>query len=137
MAEIFNVTIPVVWIIQILITAFLAVLFLQSGLDKVVDWKGNIEYLTEHFAASPLRGTVFLMTAMITVIETAAGFICALGVVWLLFFGDKSLAFLGTLIAAVNLIMLFFGQRMAKDYGGAAILVPYFILTMMGLYILI
>lgn len=137
MAEIFEVTIPVVWIIQILITAFLAVLFLQSGLDKVVDWKGNLEYFTEHFAASPLRGTVFMMTAMITVIETAAGIICALGVIWLLFFGDKSLAFLGTLIAAVNLIMLFFGQRMAKDYGGAAILVPYFILTMLGLYILI
>jgi hypothetical protein len=26
-------------------------------------------------------------------------------------------------------VMLFFGQRMAKDYAGAAALVPYFILS--------
>jgi diacylglycerol kinase len=39
-------------------------------------------------------------------------------------------------VAALNLIMLFFGQRVAKDYGGAAILVPYFILTMVGLFVL-
>ena len=42
------------FILQLLVSAFLAVLFLQSGLDKVIDRKGNRAYLDEHFARSPL-----------------------------------------------------------------------------------
>jgi hypothetical protein len=33
---------------------FLAILFLQSGIDKVVDRRGNLEWLNGHFAKSPL-----------------------------------------------------------------------------------
>jgi len=32
-------------------------------------------------------------------------------------------------ITSTALLMLFFGQRMAKDYTGAAALIPYFILA--------
>jgi hypothetical protein len=35
----------------------------------------------------------------------------------------------GAQLAALNVVMLFFGQRIAKDYAGAAALVPYFILS--------
>lgn len=136
MNEFFGISVPMTSLIQLLITLFLAVLFLQSGLDKVFDFKGNLSYFTDHFSGSPLAPTVALMTLVITITETAAGILCALGVVWLLLFGSADFAFLGTLVCALNLIMLFFGQRMAKDYGGAAILVPYFILTMIGLYVL-
>ena len=31
--------------------------------------------------------------------------------------------------------MLFFGQRLAKDYAGAATLVPYFILAVLGIWL--
>ena len=34
--------------------AMVAILFLQSGLDKALDWKGNLAWLTGHFAKSPL-----------------------------------------------------------------------------------
>jgi hypothetical protein len=37
------------------------------------------------------------------------------------------LPFYAAVCSAVSLLMLFFGQRMAKDYAGAAALVPYFI----------
>jgi hypothetical protein len=47
--------------LQALVSAFLAILFLQSGADKVVDRRGNIEYLKKHFAKSPLAGTVVPM----------------------------------------------------------------------------
>jgi hypothetical protein len=40
---------------------FLGVLFLQSGLDKVTDRKGNLKWLTGHFAKSPLSGVVPLV----------------------------------------------------------------------------
>ena len=36
-------------------------------------------------------------------------------------------------IIAVDLIALFFGQRIAKDYQGAATLVGYFMLSTLGI----
>ena len=40
------------------------------------------------------------------------------------------------MISAISLIALFFGQRMAKDYAGAAVLVPYFLLALSAIYLL-
>jgi hypothetical protein len=116
--------------------AFLAILFLQSGIDKLVDRKGNIEWLTGHFANSPLAGQVVPMLSVVTLIEIGAGLLSALGAAWLLFTGSSSVAAWGALVAIVALLMLFFGQRMAKDYEGAAVLVPYFILTVGALWLL-
>jgi len=45
-------------------------------------------------------------------------------------------AYLGAVVAGVNLVALFFGQRVSKDYGGAAALVPYFLLALVGVYLL-
>jgi hypothetical protein len=116
-------------VMQILTAAFLAILFLQSGLDKLVDRKGNLEWLRGHFAKSPLRNVVPLLLGVITLLELLAGGASAAGVVGLLF-GRAEPALLGALLAALALTCLFFGQRVAKDYAGAAGLVPYFILTM-------
>jgi diacylglycerol kinase len=33
-------------------------------------------------------------------------------------------------------LALFFGQRIAKDYAGAAVLVPYFLLVLVAMYLL-
>ena len=33
----------------LLILALLTVTFLQSGYDKIKDWKGNVAWLTGHF----------------------------------------------------------------------------------------
>ncbi|MCE2882869.1 MAG: hypothetical protein LW636_11015 [Planctomycetaceae bacterium] len=112
---------------QILTTALLAICFLQSGIDKVVDFKGNLAWLNGHFAKSPLRAQVAPMLAVITVLECAAGALCAAGVVQIAWMEARTLALYGAELAALNIVMLFFGQRMAKDYAGAAALVPYFI----------
>ena len=45
------------------------------------------------------------------------------------------LALYGTILASVALIMLFLGQRIAKDYVGAQSLVSYFILTILTLLV--
>ena len=47
-----------IYAMQILASAFLAILFLQSGIDKVIYRRGNLEWLTGHFAKSPLAGIV-------------------------------------------------------------------------------
>jgi hypothetical protein len=124
------------WLPQLLCAAFLAILFLQSGMDKVVDWKGNLGWLTGHFAKSPLKGVVPPMLATLTLLELAAGALSAAGAVALLVNGSPFLAYLGAVLSAVSLVALFFGQRMAKDYAGAGGLVPYFLLALAGVYLM-
>ena len=48
-----------------------SILFIQSGLDKVFDWKGNLEWLTGHFSKTIFAKTVPPMLATITVMELA------------------------------------------------------------------
>ena len=124
------------YILQILVSAFLAVLFLQSGIDKVVDRRGNREYLNEHFARSPLAGTVGPMFAVITMLEVSAGALSGVGCALLLLTHDSTVAYLGAVVGGVNIVALFFGQRVSKDYAGAAALVPYFLLTLAAVYLL-
>jgi hypothetical protein len=123
-------------VMQVLASAFLAILFLQSGIDKVVDRRGNLEWLQGHFAKSPLAGFVPVMVTIITILELAAGGLNAVGCAVILLNRDSTLAFYGAVIAAVSIVALFFGQRMAKDYAGAATLVPYFLLALAAIYLL-
>ncbi|HET8933780.1 MAG TPA: hypothetical protein VFN67_10085 [Polyangiales bacterium] len=120
-------------LMRVLVSAFHAILFLQSGIDKIVDRKGNMAWLTGHFAKSPLASLVSPMVTVITLVEVAAGALSGVGVFTLLFTGSRFCAALGALLAALGLLMLFFGQRMAKDYAGAAGLVPYFIVAVLSL----
>jgi hypothetical protein len=109
----------------------IAILFLQSGLDKVFDFKGNLEWLTGHFAKTFLRGMVFPMVVSITVLELATGFLAAAALVYFLTTGSVALIFYAAALGAAAILALFFGQRVAKDYPGAAVLVPYFILLIL------
>jgi diacylglycerol kinase len=124
------------YLMQIFSAAFLAILFLQSGIDKVVDRRGNLEWLKGHFAKSPLVGIVPALLTTITILEIAAGGLSAIGCVLVIVLRDSSVAFYGAVISAVAVLALFFGQRMAKDYAGAAVLVPYFLLTLVAIYLL-
>jgi diacylglycerol kinase len=125
-----------IYLLQLFTAAFLAILFLQSGIDKVVDRSGNLEWLKGHFAKSPLAGVVPAMLTIITILELAAGILSAIGCIFVLLSRDSTVAFYGAIISAIAIISLFFGQRMAKDYAGAAVLVPYFLITLVAIYLL-
>lgn len=114
---------------------FVAILFIQSGLDKVFDWNGNLEWLTGHFGETPLKPFVPMMLATITVLEILTGVLSAVGFVYFLFTGSVFLIFIAAVLGAASITALFFGQRVAKDYEGAAVLVPYFILMMILIYL--
>ena len=58
------------WLLQLFISAFLAILFLQSGVDKIVDRRGNLEFLQGHFAKSPFSGMVPMLVTAITAAQT-------------------------------------------------------------------
>lgn len=119
-----------------LFTALLvAILFIQSGLDKVFDWSGNLEFLKGHFSKTILAGMVPPMLATVTVMELAAGALSAAGIIYFLATGSLGLIFVASIIGTASLAALFFGQRLAKDYPGAAVLVPYFILLLIMMYL--
>lgn len=112
-----------------------SILFIQSGLDKVFDRRGNLEWLTGHFSKTFLAPLVPLLFVTITVMELAAGVLSAAGIIYFLFTSSAVLIFAASIIAAFSISALFFGQRVAKDYSGAAILIPYFILIVMLMYL--
>jgi len=120
---------------QLLISAFLAILFLQSGLDKVIDRDGNAIYLREHFKDSPVIGQVDVMLTVVTAFELLAGSLSGLGALAFLLWGGQTFAYAGAVLGAITIVMLFFGQRVAKDYAGAAVLVPYFLLTLLAIHV--
>lgn len=114
-----------------------AILFIQSGLDKVFDWKGNLEWLTGHFSKTFLKSFVWLMLAKITVAELLTGFLAAAGIIYFFAAGSTLLIFYASVLGTASITALFFGQRVAKDYAGAAVLVPYFILLIAMMYLTI
>ena len=124
------------YLLQILVSAFLAILFLQSGLDKIVDRRGNLEWLRAHFAKSPLAKIVPLLLTIITTLETAAGAFSAVGCALIVITDNSTVAFYGAILSALSLLALFFGQRIAKDYPGAAVLVPYFLVVLAAIHYL-
>ena len=96
-----------VFVLQILISAFFAILFLQSGIDKVVDRRGNLEWLTGHFAKSPLARAVPLLLSAITLMELAAGGLSGVGCALILFRHDPTIAFYGAIASGVSLFSPF------------------------------
>jgi uncharacterized membrane protein YfcA len=119
----------------LLSATLIAILFIQSGLDKVFDWKGNIEWLTGHFSKTFLSGMVPMMVGTITVLELITGVLSGVGIIHFLIAGSTVLIFYAAVIGAASIIGLFFGQRIAKDYPGAAVLVPYFILLIIVIHL--
>src|SRR6516165_11839740 len=101
------------YLMQVFVSAFLAILFLQSGIDKVVDRRGNLEFLQGHFAKSPLAGIVPLLVTLITILEVLAGILSAIGCVVILLTHSSVIAFCGAVISAVYGLALFVGQLMA------------------------
>jgi hypothetical protein len=124
------------YLLQLLVSAFLAILFLQSGIDKIVDRQGNLEWLKGHFAKSPLAGVVPLVFGVLTLVELSAGILSGIGFVMLILTRNPLIAFYGAIVSSVAIVTLFFGQRMAKEYAGAAVLVPYFLLTLAAIFLL-
>jgi hypothetical protein len=124
------------WFGRLAVTAFFAIAFVQSAMDKWVDSTGNLDYLTGHFANSPLRRTVTPMFWAITVLEALAGGFCALGTLQILFGLGTGLALIGLVFSIISLLCLFFGQRLAKDYGGAVVLASYFAVALLGLILI-
>lgn len=123
--------------IEILILLFLIVTFLQSGIDKITDWKGNVAFISDHFKNSPLKNMVPFLLGIVVIIEIVASLFMIYGIYEIISSGAKEFALYGVELASLTLIFLLIGQRLAKDYAGAMSLAVYFIVTILGLMVLL
>ena len=121
---------------EILLLLFLIITFLQSGFDKISDWNGNVSWLKEHFSKTSLKNIVPLMVGIILVTEVVAGILCLIGIYQLLSTGNPLFAIYGAILSCVTLLMLLFGQRVAKDYEGAKTIAVYFIPSILLVFLL-
>ncbi|RTZ09185.1 DoxX family membrane protein [Flavobacterium sp. GSP6] len=121
-------------ITSILILIFLAITFLQSGYDKLFYWKDNVEWLKGHFDKTPLKNHVPLALLNILILELISGILCVVGCVELFVNNGRIFGFYGAVFSCITLLMLLFGQRLAKDYDGARTIVIYFIPAILAVY---
>jgi len=125
--------IEIMHIIQLLIAIFIAICLLQSGADKIIDFQENKEYFSEHFANSPLHKFDSLLLVSLTILELSGGLLAIIGIMQFILSGTTDILRYAFVLQACVFICLFTGQRLAKDYTGAAILVNYFLLTILAL----
>lgn len=121
---------------EIFILIMLAIVFLQSGIDKILDRKGNLSWLQGHFANSPLKNMVPFSLFTVTVFEIISGLSAVVGAVSLITCEGTLFALISGILSAITFLMLFLGQRLAKDYAGAQTIVIYLIPTVFLLYLL-
>jgi len=121
-------------IICAFISLFIGIIMTQSGLDKIFNWEGELDFMTEKFSKTIIANFSAFGLIQVTILETLSGLLSLLGSVMILFYNDESYGIMGLILAAVSLCILMVGQRISKDYEGSAVLVPYFLLTMIGLF---
>lgn len=123
-------------VLRSLIPLLMAVLLGQSGLDKVTDFRGNLEWMTGHFSKTILKNIVRPSLIMITALELASALLCIAGVVSIWVFSSEVIAFWALLLCTITLLKLFAGQRIAKDYAGAATIAMYVFIAVAGMFLL-
>ncbi len=121
---------------EFFILLMLAIVFLQSGIDKIVDWKGNLGWLKGHFSKSLLKDMVPVSLFIITILEIISGLSAVVGAVSILSCGETFFALVSGIFSAVTFTLLFLGQRLAKEYPGAQGIVVYMIPTFFLIYLL-
>jgi len=121
-------------VILVLCAGFIAITFLQSGLDKVFNYKENLGWIGEQFAKTFLRNTIKLFLPVIMIGELLAGSICVYGMVELILNAKILPLIYGFAIAGIVLLLLLFGQRVSNQYAGAVSLTGYFMIVIVGLF---
>lgn len=119
---------------SILLLVFLALTFIQSSYEKLFYWQENLDFMKDHFAKTRLKNLVKLALIHLVILELISGILSVVGVIELLVNNGRTFGFYGAIFSSISLLMMLFGQRLAKDYDGARTVVIYFIPAIMAVY---
>ena len=122
----------------------LFVLFFQSSIDKIINWKENYTWLQDYFSKTFLNRFTKFNLLVITILELTSALMCLYCTLGMGNFisnntiegvvvdqlSDCRILVLTNILCCITLLFLFTGQRIAKDYLGAVRIIPYFILIL-------
>jgi len=115
-------------IAHILVSIFFSIVFFQSSLDKINDREGNLKFFNHHFKGTFFQNYTSISLNFLALLEITSAFLCCFGIFYKLSYHDSIFIYYGLLMIAIVLLSLLLGQRLAKDYAGAADITIYFIL---------
>jgi len=117
----------------ILVLAFFSIVFIQSGVDKVFDYKGNLSFLNDLLRGFFSRPLINFALISVAILELTSGILCLIGIFDAIFNPSYFIGKLGLITGSLALLVLLFGQRVSKNYEGAKTIAIYFILAMLGI----
>ena len=117
----------------ILVLVFFLIVFIQSGLDKILDYKGNLNFLKDLLKIYFSPTLIELALISVTILELTSGILCLIGIMNFLFNGSNFIGLIGLIVGSIALLVLLFGQRVSKNYDGAKTIAIYFILAIVGI----
>jgi hypothetical protein len=115
------------------VLAFFLIVFIQSGIDKIIDYKGNLTFLKGLFKAFFSPPLITLALISVTILEVISGILCLIGIGDFILNDSSFIGLLGLITGSFALLILLFGQRVSKNYEGAKTIAIYFILAMIGI----
>lgn len=117
----------------LLVLAFFSIVYIQSGVDKVIDYSGNISFLYSLLGNVFSKPLIKIALISVTILEVASGILCVVGIFDVIFNSSYLTCQLGLVIGSLALLILLFGQRVSKNYEGAKTLAIYFTLSILGI----
>lgn len=125
-----------VFVLKLAFAGFFSALFLQSGIDKLINFRENLEWLQSHFSKTFFSRIVPFLLAFLTLLEVTTGSLSLFGFFDILINdGSSKPAFYGSILSLVCFICLFTTQRIAKDYQGAVSIASYFTVAALSVII--
>ena len=116
----------------LLVLAFFLIVFIQSGLDKLLDYKGNLSFLNGLLGGFFSSFLIAFALVFVTILELTSGILCLLGIISFFLEDSTFIGLVGLIIGSFALLVLLFGQRVSKNYDGAKTIAIYFILSIIG-----
>ena len=120
---------------QILILIYIIITFLYSATEKIFQWKQSIDYYQSHFKNTFMEKFIPPSLLLVIFMEVITVILSLIGIYNLIQFNDKTFGYYSLVVAAITLLGLMIGQRIAKDYSGAMLITVYFMLTVFGIFL--
>ena len=120
-------------IVFLFVLAFFFIVFIQSGVDKIFDYMGNLSFLNDLLKIYFSPPLIAFALILVTIFELISGILCLIGIVDFIFNKSNLIGLIGLIVGSLALLILLFGQRVSKNYDGAKTITIYFILAMIGI----
>ena len=96
----------------LILLAFVCITFLQSSLDKVLNWKDNLQWLKGHFEKIIFGKMVPVLLLVLTLTELTAGVLGIWGIMDIIHYNQYQMGLNAAVVAGIALLMLLLGQRL-------------------------